>query len=107
LRNLTDDVFLDKCALGEWLLTPNIASRAETLRAMLCDAIEHLRPTQSEPQSRSLRRYQILRQTYTDQKNVDAVILDLGLSRRQYFYDLKEAVDAVTHYLVAQRRFRR
>jgi hypothetical protein len=107
LRNLSDDVYLDKCALGDWLLTAMVVNRAETLRQLLHDAIEHLRPTQTDPHSRALRRYQILRQIYTDQKNVDAIIRDLGLSRRQYFYDLKEAVDAVTYHLVAQRRYRR
>jgi hypothetical protein len=35
---------------------------------------------------------------------VDAIIHDLGLSRRQYFYDLREAIEAVTHWLVTQHR---
>jgi len=104
LRNLSDDVYLDKSPLGEWLLSPNgRANRAEILRHMLIEAINHLQPEHADPQSRTARRHQILKQTYIDQKNVDLIIHDLGLSRRQYFYDLKEVVDAVTHWLVTHR----
>ena len=53
-----------------------------------------------------VRHYQILRQTYVDQKHVDAIIHDLGLSRRQYFYDLKEGIDAVTHYIFTQHQLK-
>lgn len=101
LRNLSDEIYLDKSMLGEWLL-PGNANWGGTLRNLLLEAIDYLQPEQIDPQSRAARRYQILRQTYVDQKNVDAIIHDLGLSRRQYFYDLKEAVDAVTHYLFTQ-----
>jgi ribose/xylose/arabinose/galactoside ABC-type transport system permease subunit len=107
LRNLSDDIFLDQCPLGTYLLpASNLINQAETLRQMLLAAVEHLRPAHTDLQSRAMRRYQVLRQTYVEQKNVDAIVRDLGLSRRQYFYDLKEAIDMVVHYLITKRRFR-
>jgi ribose/xylose/arabinose/galactoside ABC-type transport system permease subunit len=105
LRNLFDDVYLDRCGLADWLLPSNgRPDRSAALREMLLEAIEHLRPGNADPQSRMMRRHHILKQTYADQKNVDAIIHDLGLSRRQYFYDLREAIEAVTHWLLTQHR---
>jgi ribose/xylose/arabinose/galactoside ABC-type transport system permease subunit len=104
LRHLTDRVYLEKCPLGDWLLpATELYRRGERLRDILRHAIESLHAEEADPQSRAVRRYHILRQTYLDQKHVDGVIHDLGLSRRQYFYDLKEAVEAATHYVAAQR----
>ncbi len=107
LRNLSDEVVLNKSALGEWLLpTAAPGSRGEMLHYLMIEAIERLRPESADPLSRSVRRYQILKQTYINQKAVDAIINDLGLSRRQYFYDLKEGIDAVMHHLVSESRLK-
>jgi ribose/xylose/arabinose/galactoside ABC-type transport system permease subunit len=103
LRNLDDEIYLDKSPLAEWF-AQGAGNRGAVLQQTLLDAIQHLHLENLEPASRAARRYQILRETYIDHKNVDTVIRDLGLSRRQYFYDLKEAVDAVTHHLFTQRR---
>jgi ribose transport system permease protein len=103
LRKLNDEVELDHSALAEWLL-PTHPNRSAALRQLMLEAINHLRAEKIDPASRTARRYQILRQTYIDQRNADNIIHDLGLSRRQYFYDLKEAIDGVTHYLFSQRR---
>jgi ABC-type uncharacterized transport system permease subunit len=107
LRNLSDDLYLDQCALAGFLLpASNLINQAEPLREMLLGAVEHLRPAHTDLQPRAMRRYQVLRQTYVEQKNVDAILHDLGLSRRQYFYDLKEAIDVVVHHLITERRSR-
>ena len=105
LRHLSDRVFLEKCPLGDWLL-PSLPpyNRGVRLQELLREAIASLQPDQADPQSRTARRHHILCQTYLDQKNVDAIIQDLGLSRRQYFYDLKEAVEAITHIVAGLRR---
>jgi ribose transport system permease protein len=103
LRRLNDEAELEHCPLAEWLL-PTHPHRSVILRSVILDGINHLRAEKIDPASRTARRYQILRQTYIDQRNTDNIIRDLGLSRRQYFYDLKEAVDGVTHYLFSQRR---
>ena len=105
LRNLADDAYLEKSELGEWLLW-DTTRRSDSLRKILSDAIDYLHSENLDSNSRALRRYQILRQTYVDQKHVDAIIRDLGLSRRQYFYDLKEGIDAVTHYIFTQHQLK-
>ncbi|MHB8629703.1 MAG: ABC transporter permease subunit, partial [Aggregatilineales bacterium] len=103
LRHLSNNVYLSECELSEWLCLNGVNNRSEALHKLLTDAIERLSDDQGDPHSRQHRCYQILKQTYTDQKPAELVINDLGLSRRQYFYDLKYAVDAVTHYVYAQR----
>ena len=81
-----------------------VAGHEEVGGAGHSEALDHLVPGNIDPQSRMMRRYQILKQTYADQKNADAIIHDLGLSRRQYFYDLREGIEALTHWLVTQYR---
>ncbi len=103
LRHLSDNVYLGDCELANWLHLSGGHDRSEILHTLLTEAIESLADGQGASHSRQERCYQILKQTYTDQKPADLVINDLGLSRRQYFYDLKYAVDAVTHYIYGQR----
>jgi hypothetical protein len=89
---------------GRRLLT----SRSELLRQILLDAIEHILPqsatTSFASNSRTTRRYQLLKQTYIDQLAAETICQNLGFSRRQYFYDLKQAVDVVVDFLYAQRQ---
>ncbi|HVU11120.1 MAG TPA: GAF domain-containing protein [Phototrophicaceae bacterium] len=101
LRNLRDDVYLNHCALAEWLQIHDLTTRSNLLRQILYDAIEHTLPEVSD--SRTTRRYQILKQTYLDQLPVEAICQNLSLSRRQYFYDLKQAVDVMVDFLYTQR----
>ncbi|MFN8562706.1 MAG: hypothetical protein U0703_14065 [Anaerolineae bacterium] len=44
-------------------------------------------------------------QTYMQRIPVDAVCQNLSVSRRQYFYDLKDAIDVVVDYLFTQREY--
>jgi ribose/xylose/arabinose/galactoside ABC-type transport system permease subunit len=113
LKSLHDDSALERAALTDWYFDPKLASRllsggtlsrAAALRSHLLDAIDQVQPEPGHEASRTTRRAQILRLAYVDEKTAEAILLDLGLSRRQYFYDLKEAVEAVTYHLVAARR---
>lgn len=103
LRHLSDPVYLDSCVLAEWLCPDEAANSGESLHRMLTTAIERLCDDGSNPHSRQQRCYQILKQTYAGQKPAELIMNDLGLSRRQYFYDLKYAVEAVAHNVYAQR----
>jgi len=104
LRNLSDDAYLQHCALADWLQINGLAQRSEVLRRVLYDAIEHVLPESTTSNSRTARRYQILKQTYLDQSPAETICQNLSLSRRQYFYDLKEAVDLVVDFLYMQRQ---
>lgn len=103
LRNLTNPAYLEKSPLGAWLFASS-GNQGAALYHALSDAIDHLNAEHLDANSRALRRYQILRQTYIDQKPVETIIADLALSRRQYFYDLKEGIDAVTHDVFTQHQ---
>jgi ribose transport system permease protein len=103
LRNLEDDVYLNHCALADWLQINDLTRRSEFLRQILCDAIESIGPQSAVSSPRATRRYQLLKQTFVDQFAAEMICQNLGLSRRQYFYDLKQAVDEVVDFLYVQR----
>ena len=103
LRNLNDDVFLHHCALASWLQINDLTTRSEVLREILYDAIEHILPQSTTSDLRATRRYQLLKHTFIEQWAVEVICQNLGLSRRQYFYDLKHAVDLIVDFLYVQR----
>ncbi len=104
LRNLEDDVYLHHAALADWLEFDDLARRSELMRQILSDAIESILPEAAAANSRAARRHQILKQTYVDQLAVESICQNLSLSRRQYFYDLKQAVDLVGNSLYVKRQ---
>ncbi|MFN8449365.1 MAG: GAF domain-containing protein [Anaerolineae bacterium] len=105
LRNLQDDVFLNHCPLADWLPVNDLIRRSEIVRQILCDAMDHTLPETANSSERAARRYQILIQTYMQQIPVDTICQNLSVSRRQYFYDLKDAIDVVVDYLFTQREY--
>jgi GAF domain-containing protein len=109
LRHLWDDLYLGRSPLAEWLLaTPHLrmeptrAARGEALRNQLLSAVEGLRPPPGETHepSRTGRGRRVLQLTYLEERVVDEITRELHISRRQYFYDLKQAVQALTDTLV-------
>ena len=105
LRHLWDEVYLGRCALAEWAFPDMVESgsvaRGANLRRVLLEAIDNLKPRESLGAARAVdRRYDILRLTYIEDLTVDEAIKKLTVSRRQYFYDLKDAVGALAHVLV-------
>jgi putative methionine-R-sulfoxide reductase with GAF domain len=108
LRHLWDEVYLGRCALAEWSF-PGFdysseggpVARGVRLRRLLLEAIDNLKPKDSSGGSRPAdRRYDTLYLTYLEDLTVDEVIKRLTVSRRQYFYDLKDAVGTLAHLLV-------
>ncbi len=105
LRNLEDEVYLNHAPLADWLQIKELMRRSEILRGVLYDAMEHTLPESTVSNARTTRRYQILIQTYLHQVPVETICQNLSVSRRQYFYDLKDAIDAVVDYLFTQREY--
>jgi hypothetical protein len=114
LRHLWDDIHLGRCPLAEWAF-PSLdvvpkdgvapeggpAARGVRLRKLLLDTIDKLNPEQTPTGPRNTdRRYDILYLTYVENFTVDEAVKKLGISRRQYFYDLKDAIGALAHLLV-------
>jgi ribose/xylose/arabinose/galactoside ABC-type transport system permease subunit/putative methionine-R-sulfoxide reductase with GAF domain len=109
LRHLWDDLHLGRSALADWALSMHNAlreqtpaKRGEALRHMLLTAIEELRPRAGETHDTARARceHRILVLTYVEEHVVDEITRELHISRRQYFYDLKEALETLTDGLV-------
>jgi hypothetical protein len=109
LRCLWDDVQLGRCALAEWAF-PDLdfsmegspAVRGAQLHDLILTAIESLKSDRSPDDPRTERRYDILHLTYVQGQTVNEVIKELNISRRQYFYDQKGALDTLAHILVTR-----
>jgi ribose transport system permease protein len=113
LRHLWDDLYLGRSALAEWtlsahdvLLEQTPAARGEVLRKLLLAAIEGLHPPQGDTRelSRSGREHRILQLTYVEERVVDEITRELHISRRQYFYDQKEALGMLADVLVREHQ---
>jgi putative methionine-R-sulfoxide reductase with GAF domain len=109
LHHLWDDPYLGRSALAEWtlsaydmLLEHAPAARGETLRQLLLTTVEGLRPLAGDTRdaSRSGRGHRILHLTYVEGRVVDEITRELHISRRQYFYDQKEALETLADVLV-------
>jgi ribose transport system permease protein len=111
LHNLWDDVQLGRCSLAEWAFPASLdhsaegspATRGTQLRELLLKTMEGLKSDHSQGDSRAARRHEVLRLTYVESLTVNEVIKELNVSRRQYFYDQKVALDALAHLLVARQ----
>jgi len=109
LHHLWDDPYLGRSALAEWALSPHDtplehppAARGEALRQLLLTTIEGLRPGVGDTRDslRSGRGHRILHLTYVEGRVADEITLELHISRRQYFYDQKEALETLADVLV-------
>jgi ribose/xylose/arabinose/galactoside ABC-type transport system permease subunit len=106
LRHLWDEVYLSKCALAAWLYGSNghvempLAARGKALQEILLNAIERVGEKEGGEQQRARRRYLILQQTYVEGLAVEEITVKLSVSRRQYFYNLKEALEEVVHFIL-------
>lgn len=105
-RHLGDEVYLSKCPLAGWVYTQAtpapIAMRGERLNALLLKLIDMIQEKETQSKSGGRNRYEILHHTYVRGLSTDEAVAELHVSRRQYFYDLKDALEAVVHLLVNQ-----
>jgi ribose/xylose/arabinose/galactoside ABC-type transport system permease subunit len=107
LRHLWDEVYLSKSPLAAWLyawveIPP--AARGKALQDVLLNAIECVGEKEGGEPSRLRRRYMILQQTYVEGLLVEEITERLSISRRQYFYNLKEVLEEVVHLILEHRR---
>ncbi|MCZ7543164.1 MAG: GAF domain-containing protein [Anaerolineae bacterium] len=105
-RHLWDEVSLGKGGLAGWLYsspdvaqTP-IATRGYRLQQLLLKLMDIIQEKETKSASGGKSRYQILYDTYVQGFSTEEMIDRLYVSRRQYFYDLKDALDAVAHLLI-------
>ncbi len=106
-RHLWDEIVLGRSALAGWLFATAIpgeevhpATRGQELQQILLNTIDAVR-TKEGDQTRSKRYYDVLYLTYVEDLPVEVIIERLSISRRQYFYSLKDALAAAVHCIMS------
>lgn len=108
LRHLWDEMYLGKCPLAGWYFTSKAThkvpptARGLELQQMLLDAIDSLQNKEVGDNHRNQRRYMALYLTYIDEMPLEVIIERMSISRRQYFYSLKDALESVTHHIISR-----
>ena len=107
LRHLWDDLYLGRMALADWALSEQdltreltTGTRGEALRNLLVETMEGLKPQELHDPGRGARYYRIMQMTYAQEQAVDQILRVLHISRRQYFYDLKDSIEILSDMLV-------
>jgi ribose transport system permease protein len=106
LRHLWDEVYLGKSALVSWIYPSNSVPpliRGRELQHFLLDAIETVRDRETEGHPRARRQFNVLHQTYVEGLAVEEITEKLSISRRQYFYDQKDALEALVYVILNHR----
>jgi hypothetical protein len=110
LRHLWDEMYLGKCALAGWYFSSDDtretppATRGQELQQVLLDAIDAIREKEMGDRHRSERRYTVLNLTYVEELPVEIISERMSISRRQYYYSLKESLESVTHHIISISR---
>ncbi len=112
LRHLWADLYLGRSPLAAWALSSHDVlmeytpvKRGEALRQLLLATIEGLNSPNNETHDVSSQRgYSILKLTYVEEYVVDEIARKLNISRRQYFYDLKAALETLADALVRKHQ---
>ena len=109
LRHLWDDLYMGRIPLADWALaeqTPRrdrtTGARGESLREMIVHNIEGLKSYELHGASQGARCYNILNLTYVQEMAIDQIIRVMNISRRQYFYDLKDSIEILTDRLIRE-----
>lgn len=109
-RHLWDEVYLSKCPLADWLYNYDerlanlhLAARGNEIQKMLLDAIETLQEKKSRDSGYATRYYEALSKTYVENLPIEEITKKLSISRRQYFYDLKNALETIVHQIVSHK----
>ncbi len=105
MRHLWDDLHLGRMALAAWALTEQDSqrtpgARGERLREILTRSVDNLKSLEERNTAPGTRCYNILHLTYVKELAVDQIIRILNISRRQYFYELKDSIEILTDRLI-------
>jgi hypothetical protein len=105
LRHLDDVAYLGRSPLAE-LIAKAQGARPDgrTLQQNLYETIEAMRPVEGQPlHPRQPLRYDILRLTYLERKRAAESALSLAVSERQYYRELKAAIQIVAEHVLETR----
>ena len=102
-QNLYDWAYLRTITLTD-LLIPDVTldrkQKAEQLYALLNGVLDELDPGPRTPVfSREWRRHQLMFLRYVDNKDIESIVDELAISKRQYYREHDAALDAVVSIL--------
>jgi hypothetical protein len=110
LRHLWDDLYLGRMELAGWALSGQdlhrdraIGTHGEALRNFLVQTIECLKTNSAHDEAHRDRCYRLLQLTYIQEQAVDQIVRETHISRRQYFYDLKDSIEILSDMLIRDR----
>ena len=105
LRHLDDVTCLSRSPLAELIAKAQGARpNGRALQQTLYKTIEAMRPVEGQPlHTRQLLRYDILRLTYLERKRAAETALSLSISERQYYRELKAAIQIVAEHILEAR----
>ncbi|HVM70419.1 MAG TPA: GAF domain-containing protein [Anaerolineales bacterium] len=110
LRHLWDDLYLGRMDLSSWALSAQnlhrdraVGMRGEALRDLLIQTIERLKTHDTHDEAHGTRCYRVLQLTYIQEQAVDQIVRATHISRRQYFYDLKDSIEILSDMLIRDR----
>jgi len=103
LAHLYDYSYLQNHPLASALVTDvdlDSVTRAQTVRRILLDCIEALKPQEAGPRPfESTRAYAILTYRYLDGLSIDQIATRLALSRRQVYREHRRGIEAIASLL--------
>ena len=103
LARLNDPVYLQAHPLVRFVrtdLNARSSNRGRALQQALLDAIESLRPgAAGVPNSRALRRYEVLRLRFVEGLEISQILDRLSISRSGYFLEQQQALKTVASRL--------
>jgi hypothetical protein len=105
LRHLDDVAYLARSPLAELIArAQGTRPDSRTLQQTLYATIEAMRPVEGQPlHPRQVLRYDILRLTYLERKRAMEVAHALAISERQYYRELKAAVQRAAAHVLGPR----
>lgn len=102
LLHFYDYAYLQESALVEYLIPEETtAKRIQNFREHIETAIERMRPPDNvmPTHSKSSRLYNVLNLRYIEQDDIEEIIDQLAISRRQYYRELSRAITSLANIL--------
>lgn len=104
LRHLDNTVYLAQSSLAGLIAKhEGVWPEGTDLQQELLAALEDMEPSEDQPQQpRQQQRYDILHMAYLEKKRVVDTAQALAISERQYYRELKAAIQRVANYIQSQ-----
>lgn len=110
LRHLWDDLYLGRMPLTDWALAEKTTyyektagARGEAIRNILLNVIDNIKISDGSSDHGN-HCHKLLYETYIQEQAVEQIVRSSHISRRQYFYELKNSIEVLTDLLIRDHR---